>query len=175
MRTFLFFSSTNSFTNRERQTRERGKRRIVIQERRSPGFPFKFSLTCAHTHIYKGDLYSKISLQELFRSYYTPSPQKQKSSSLLSCSTSERSRIARKVKRQGFVMRGRVCVDKSNLTEKHQMFLTHMQRRDIFSTHDQSCCAPIILFLGQMFHHMTVLHLRERFGCDKIVIRLLSR
>lgn len=74
---------------------------------------------CTHTHIYKGDLYSEIFLQELFRTYYTPSPQKQKSSSLLFCSTSERSRIARKVKRQGFVMRGRVCVDKSNLTGKN--------------------------------------------------------
>lgn len=65
-----------------------------------------FPLTCVRAHKNKGDLciyYSVISLQELFRYYYTSSPQKQNSSSLLSCSTSERTRIARKVKKQEFV------------------------------------------------------------------------
>lgn len=78
-----------------------------------------FPLTCAqartrtHTHdlcIY----YSVISLQELFRSYYPSSPQKQNSSSLLSCSTSED-----EDRQKGEETRVRYeCVDKISRIEK---------------------------------------------------------
>jgi len=121
-----------------------------------------YTHTHTHTHTHNGDLciyYSVISLQELFRSYYISSPQKQNSFSLL-CSREVEDH------KKGEETRVRYeCVDKVLLKNVKDISNSHETERRFFHPRPKLLCSHYTLPLIDVSPHDSPAPERDIWVC----------